>query len=102
MSTSLYGGKSPLTSGTNITGPKHVTIKKNYESYAQRLKDKAKENSDESNRKGKTGKRRLFAYSFFLMDLKTRMYVAYDSTMNSERDGYDRALAMLRSVGVYS
>ena len=77
-----------------------LTIKKNYESYAQRLKDKAKENSNGSSKKGGSGRRRLFAYSFFMMDLKTRMYVAFGSSMKSERDAYDRALEMLGSTGI--
>ncbi|MEM0124434.1 MAG: hypothetical protein QXF41_02745 [Candidatus Micrarchaeaceae archaeon] len=37
-----------------------LTIKKNYESYAQKLKDMAKVNK----------KRQLFAYMFAIMDLK--------------------------------
>ena len=77
-----------------------LTIKKNYESYAQRLKDKAKEDSNGSNKKGRTGRRRLFAYSFFMMDLKTRMYVAFGSSMKSERGAYDRALEMLGPTGI--
>ena len=77
-----------------------LTIKKNYESYAQKLKDKAKENNKDSNKKGRSGRRRPFAYSFFMMDLKTRMYVAYGSSMKSERDAYDRALEMLGSTGI--
>ncbi len=76
------------------------TIKKNYESYAQRLKDNAKENSKDSNRNGRSGRRRLFAYSFFMMDLKTGMYVAFGSSMKSERGAYDRALGMLGSTGI--
>ena len=75
-----------------------LTIKKNYESYAQRLKDKANEDSNGSNKKGRSGRKRLFAYSFFMMDLKTRMYVAFGSSMKSERDAYDRALEMLKSI----
>ncbi|MCL4333656.1 MAG: ISNCY family transposase, partial [Candidatus Thermoplasmatota archaeon] len=77
-----------------------LTIKKNYESYAQRLKDKAKENSGSKEGKRSSGRRRIFAYSFFIMDLKTRMYIAYGSSMKSERDAYDRALAMLRTDGI--
>jgi len=77
-----------------------LTIKRNYESYAQKLKDRAKENNSESNRKGGTVRKRLFAYSFFLMDLNTRMYVAFGSSMKSERDAYIKAMEMLRSTGV--
>jgi transposase len=64
------------------------------------LKDKAKENNKDSNKKGRSGRRRLFAYSFFMMDLKTRMYVAFGSSMKSEKDAYDRPLEMLGSTGI--
>ena len=77
-----------------------LTIKKNYESYAQRLKDRAKENNEPEDGGRSSGRRRLFAYSFFIMDLKTRMYVAFGSSMKSERDAYDRALGMLKSTGI--
>ncbi len=46
------------------------------------------------------GKKRLFAYSFFMMDLKTRMYVAFGSSMRSEKDAYRRALEMLSSIDI--
>ena len=60
-----------------------LTVKKNYESYAQELKDKAKENRNEGDDKGKQSakKRKTFAYSFRLMDLKTKM--AFGSSMKS-------------------
>jgi len=34
------------------------------------------------------------------MDLNTRMYVAFGSSMKSERDAYVKAMEMLRSTGV--
>ena len=59
-----------------------------YESHAQKLKDLAKENPGKETENGaaaapKEHKRRLFAYSFELMDLKTRMYIAFGSSMKS-------------------
>ena len=81
-----------------------LTVKKNYESHAQRLKDLAKENPKEANmngkKEGKSHKKRLFAYSFALMDLKTRMYIAFGSSMKSEKEAYDRAMHLLSSVGI--
>jgi len=52
------------------------------------LKKRAKGN-------GKHGasKHRPFAYMFILMSLKTRMYVAFGSSMKSEKD--DRAISMI-------
>ena len=81
-----------------------LTVKKNYESHAQKLKDLAKENS--GNREEKDGKKsgahkkRLFAYSFAIMDLGTRMYIAFGSSMKSEREAYDRAMNLLSSMGI--
>ncbi len=80
-----------------------LTVKRNYESHAQKLKDMAKENPkdmDENTMKGKGRKKRLFAYSFALMDLKTSMYIALGSSMKSERDAYDRAMHLLSSSGI--
>ena len=82
-----------------------LTVKKNYESYAQKLKDLAKENPEKGNEKkdgkrSKSHKRRMFAYSFAIMDLGTRMYIALGSSMKSEREAYDRAMDLLSSTGI--
>ncbi len=82
-----------------------ITVKKNYESYAQKLKDLAKENPGNSGRKNETKKsrghkKRLFAYSFALMDLDSRLYIAFGSSMKSEREAYDRSMKLLSSMGV--
>ena len=53
-----------------------LTVKKNYESYAQKLKELAKENPEKGDekkdetKKAKEHKKRLFAYSFTTMDRK--------------------------------
>ena len=82
-----------------------LTVKRNYESYAQKLKDLAKEspeNREEKDRtkKAKDHKKRLFAYSFAIMDLETRLYIAFGSSMKSEREAYDRAMNLLSSIGI--
>ena len=79
-----------------------LTIKKNYETYAQRLKDNAKENASSENavRRLRNHRKRLFAYSFAIMDLKTRMYTSFGSSMKSEREAYDRAIELLSSLGI--
>ena len=48
----------------------------------------------------KEHKRRLFAYSFALMDLKTRMYIAFGSSMKSEREAFDRTMTVLSSLDI--
>ena len=82
-----------------------LTVKKNYESHAQKLKDLAKENPEKDAENGaaaapKENKRRLFAYSFALMDLKTRMYIAFGSSMKSEREAFDRTMTVLSSLDI--
>ncbi|MCL5988777.1 MAG: ISNCY family transposase [Candidatus Thermoplasmatota archaeon] len=78
-----------------------LTVKKNYESHAQKLKDMAKENPDYRKEKESKGHRkRLFAYSFALMDLQSRLYIAFGSSMKSEREAYDRAMDLLSSIGI--
>ncbi len=82
-----------------------LTVKKNYESYAQKLKDLAKENPENKREKNETKKagshkKRLFAYSFALMDLDSRLYIAFGSSMKSEREAYDRSMKLLSSMGI--
>ena len=63
----------------------------------------AKENPDY--RKDAIGsrihKKRLFAYSFAKMDLETRLYIAFRSSMKSEREAYDRAMDLLAIMGIH-
>ena len=82
-----------------------LDVKKNYESYAQKLKDMAKESPENRKENGKTKKadghkKRIFAYSFSIMDLETRMYIAMGSSMKSGRQAYDRAIEMLSSIHI--
>ena len=71
-----------------------LTIKKNYADECAKRKDKAKEGG-----KDKKG-RRLFAYSFKILDLKTWLYVAYGMSMKSEKDAFDKASLMISETGV--
>ena len=48
----------------------------------------------------KKHKRKLFAYMFAIMDLKTRMYIAFGSSIKSEKDAFDRAMMMLSHIDV--
>jgi transposase len=80
--------------GTGYT----LTIKKHYATEAQNLKDKAK-GSDKVDTASK-GKKRMFVYSFALMDFPTRMYIAYGTSFRSERDAYNRAMLMAKEMGI--
>ena len=77
-----------------------LTIKKHYASEAQRLKDKLKENSGEKTSSKKEYKKKTFAYSFTLIDIKTRMYIAYGTSLKSEKEAFLDAMRMLKDIGV--
>ncbi len=66
-------------------------ISKHYASYAQKLKDKAKD--AESTKKA-------FVYKFALMDLKTKMYVCFGTSLISEKQAFDKAMQMLKETGI--
>ncbi len=62
-----------------------LSITKHYCSYATKLKEKSKVQKH----------RRQFVYNFALMDLKSRMYVCYGTSLRSEKDSYNKAIKML-------
>ena len=64
-----------------------MKVKKN---HATELKDKAKENRNDDKGNQSAKKRKTFAYSFRLMDLKTKM--TFGSSMKSEKDAFDNAI----------
>jgi transposase len=66
-------------------------INKHYLSYAQKLKDKAKHSKNT---------KKAFVYQFALMDLKTRMYVCFDSSLVSEKQAFDKSMQMLKEMDV--
>jgi len=70
-----------------------LVVRKHYASYAQKLKDKAKK---QDGRK----KKKHFVYKFTLMDLKTKMYICYGSSLKSEKDAYKKAMMMLKELGI--
>ncbi|MFQ5814914.1 MAG: ISNCY family transposase, partial [Candidatus Hydrothermarchaeaceae archaeon] len=68
-----------------------LTIKKHYATETKKRKNKAKES------KGKE-KKMAFVYSFKIMDLKSRMYVCYGTSMRSEKEAFDKAVDMLEEI----
>ena len=79
-----------------------LTVKKKCESHAQKLKDMAKDNPDHGKdaKKSKIHRKRLFTYSFAIMDLQSRLYIAFSSSMKSEREAYNRTMKLLSSIDV--
>ncbi len=74
-----------------------LTIKTHYASHAKKLKEKIKDADTQSN---KESKKSLFVYSFMLMDLKTRMYVAFGTSFKSEKEAYNLAVGMAKDLGI--
>jgi len=70
-----------------------MIISKHYESYIQKLKDKGKENKIKNKKK-----KRLFAYTFRTMDLKSKIYIAYGTSMKSEKEAFEKAMKMLETL----
>ncbi len=58
-------------------------ISKHYASAVKKLKEKAKEQKVND-------KKKCFIYKFTLMDLKTRMYVCFGTSMISEKRAFDK------------
>ena len=76
--------------GTGYT----LLIKEHYASYAQKLKDQAKENDPKEKKKIKC------VYSFAIIDIKSRMYVAYGTSLKSEQEAFFEAVKMLKNIDV--
>lgn len=66
-------------------------ISKHYCSIVQKLKDKAKESNNT---------KKCFVYKFALMDLSTKLYICFGTSLKSERKAFDKAMQMLRETGV--
>lgn len=69
-----------------------LIISKHYATEAQKLKEKSKEQTD--------GKKKAFVYKFALMDLKTRMYICFGSSLISEAKAFDKAMQMLNELEI--
>lgn len=73
-----------------------LTIKKHYASEAQKLKDKIKDSKTQS----KKNKKRLFIYSFSIIDIKTRMYIGFGTSFKSEKESFENALQVAEQTGI--
>jgi transposase len=67
-----------------------LSIKKHYASETQKRKDKAKEYSG----------KKAFVYSFRLMDIESKMYVAFGMSLKSEKEAIDKAMDMLKHIDI--
>src|SRR3989344_54269 len=69
-----------------------LTISKHYRSYVQQLKEKSKSQEELT--------KKCFVFKFALMDLSTKMYVCYGSSLKSEKEAFDKAMQMLNNIDV--
>ena len=74
-----------------------LSIKTHYASAAQKLKDKIKDATTQSE---KERKKALFIYSFALINIRTRMYVGFGTSFKSEKEAFEKALHMARETGI--
>ena len=74
-----------------------LTIKVNYAAHAQKLKDKVKNIETQSK---KERKRKLFVYSFKIIDLKSNMYVGFGTSLKSENDAFLATIKMLENIDI--
>lgn len=90
-----------------------LTIRKHYATETEKQKDKAKENQtveqkpdsaapkvQKQSGANKPKSRKAFAYSFKLIDVKTQIYLAYGTSLKSEREAFDRAMIFLSKTGI--
>ena len=74
-----------------------LTIKANYAAHAQKLKDKVKNIKTHSKR---GYKKKLFAYSFKLIDLKSNMYVGFGTSLKSENEAFLETIKMMEKTNI--
>jgi len=70
-----------------------LIISKHYLSEVNKQRDKVKEQDPEN-------KKKAFVYKFALMDLNTRMYVCYGTSLISEKRAFDKAMEMLSFLDI--
>lgn len=74
-----------------------LTIKMHYASAAQKLKEKIK---DADTQTPKEHKKKMLAYSFKLMDLKSHMYISFGTSFKSENEAFHEAMKMAETMGI--
>jgi transposase len=82
-------GVKEITGSGDGTGYS-LTIRKHYASEVEKRKEKAKE--------AKKSDKKLFVYSFKLLDLDTKLYIAYGMSLRSEKQAFEKAKEMLENV----
>lgn len=73
-----------------------LTISRHYASDVEKRGEDAKAAETTKREDGKMA----FVYTFRLLDLNSRMYIAYGSSMKSEKEAFDRAMEMQGRTGI--
>lgn len=74
-----------------------LTVKVNYAAHAQKLKDKAKNTETQSK---KEYKKKLFVYSFKIIDLKSNMYIGFGTSFKSENEAFLETIKMIEKMDI--
>ena len=80
-------GISEADTGGDGTGYT-LNIKEHYATEAQKLKDK------------KSTKKKKYLFSFNIIDISTRMYIAYGTSFKSERKAYEKTSEMAKKLDI--
>lgn len=77
-----------------------LSVKENYANEAQKLKETMKTAAGQKKKRGRGKKKRRsrFVYSFALMDINTRLYIAYGMSFKSEKEAFLSAMRMVRDM----
>lgn len=77
-----------------------LTITKHYRTERTKELRKKTDNKKQDKKKSKKKRRKLFTHVVALMDLDTRMYVGYGTSMKSEKEAFDEACKMLSEMEI--
>jgi transposase len=75
-----------------------LTISKHYATETQKLGEEIKEARTQQDTTKERKKKQAFVYSFKLIDVKTKMYVAHGTSMKSEKQAYENATKMKNEI----
>ncbi|MDI6917173.1 MAG: ISNCY family transposase [Thermoplasmatales archaeon] len=72
-----------------------LTVRKHYASETGKNRDRVKEAGGK-----KEYNKKAFVYSFKMLDLGTKMYVAYGMSFRSEKQAFEKAMEMIKDRGI--
>ena len=77
-----------------------LLISKNYKEFAVKMGDKGKKSKNQTINKKKKIKKKMFVYSFQILDLKTRLFISYGTSFKSEDQAFKEAIKMLEYLNI--